>query len=433
MTGTPQDQILQNGTTIPLSSVNPPAPQEKKESFFDKQLNRVVGFLAKATGQPDPKTGSISSNTTPITATQATTITSQLPNGETVNWISQETLPSVNIPTPPMEEEQGFFQKLVANTQNLLSKTGDFATSIANKTSAVAGTISNSTQNFANGVVEKTNAVSSTITSAPTMIANQAGNLIDKGVAMWGQLKDNIQTNAQNLTSNPLSGIQNLGGQLTEGVQQIGGQMGSGIQNLGQQTLQQGQNLVSNPLGTVENLGTQVATQGQQLVNNPIWTVGNLGNQVVQQGQALASDPLRGVQNLWNQVNTQVGNLTTPPPQTLETVPTLPNEEATSGDFAPHTSPILSPVSNNPTNNGIVNSGGLLSSLGQGAQNFFEKTKEIWTTTFDKTKDFIQNPVEHIDSLAGAGAEQTPLPPQTPNTNSLENLIPAETPVQPQS
>lgn len=83
-----------------------------------------------------------------------------------------------------MEEEQGFFQKLIANTQNLLSKTGDFATSIANKTSAVAGTISNSTQNFANGVVEKTNAVSSTITSAPTMIANQAGNLIDKGVAM---------------------------------------------------------------------------------------------------------------------------------------------------------------------------------------------------------------------------------------------------------
>ena len=51
----PEAVYAQNITTVPLSEVNPPEP--KQPSFFDRTLGKLVGFIAKATGQPDPITG----------------------------------------------------------------------------------------------------------------------------------------------------------------------------------------------------------------------------------------------------------------------------------------------------------------------------------------------------------------------------------------
>ena len=51
----PEAAVAQNITTVPLSQVNPPEP--KQPSFFDRTLGKLVGFIAKATGQPDPVTG----------------------------------------------------------------------------------------------------------------------------------------------------------------------------------------------------------------------------------------------------------------------------------------------------------------------------------------------------------------------------------------
>ncbi|MDO4714137.1 MAG: hypothetical protein Q4B28_05900 [bacterium] len=50
---TATDNNVQNGTSVPLSNI---APAEEKQGFFDRNLNRLVGFIAKATGQPDPQT-----------------------------------------------------------------------------------------------------------------------------------------------------------------------------------------------------------------------------------------------------------------------------------------------------------------------------------------------------------------------------------------
>ncbi|MDO4714136.1 MAG: hypothetical protein Q4B28_05895 [bacterium] len=137
--------------------------------------------------------------------------------------IINEPLPT---PTPTPEtsapvEEKSFFQKLIANTQNLLNKTSEISSTIVNKTQNIAGSISNTTQNMANKIVEKTTAVSSTITNAPNMIAGQANTLIDKGIAMGGQLKDSVQNNAQNLTSNPLGAVQDIGSQIGQGAKNI--------------------------------------------------------------------------------------------------------------------------------------------------------------------------------------------------------------------
>ena len=48
-----ENQNLAQGTTVPLSEVNQPAPEE---SMVDKGLKNMAGFFAKMTGQPDPQT-----------------------------------------------------------------------------------------------------------------------------------------------------------------------------------------------------------------------------------------------------------------------------------------------------------------------------------------------------------------------------------------
>ena len=330
----PEAAVAQNITTVSLSEVNP--PEQKKPSFFDRTLGKLVGFIAKATGQPDPITGLKNGESAPAQ------------QGMNQDWIAQMPIEGQQVP----QQEPWFFQKLVASTQNLLDKTTSVANSITSTTSNIAGKIT-----------EKTNAVAGVITSAPTMVANQATNLINKGVDMWGQLKDSIQTNAQNLAGNV-------------------------------------QNFASNPVGGVQNF-----------VADPMAGVQNIGNQVMQSGQQVVAS----AQQMWGQVVNSVQGVGVQipfavPVQATESVPVQTQDAAAvqMPENASQTQVVAQsvPVQLNPIEN-------VFSGIKQGASNFVEKTKQ-----------FVQNPVESIDGFAGSGAgnQQVSVQTETENTTSLDQL-----------
>ena len=414
----PEAVSAQNITTVPLSQVNPPEP--KQPSFFDRTLGKLVGFIAKATGQPDPITG--------------------LKNGESTlaqqgmdqEWVAQMPIEGQQVP----QQEPWFFQKLVASTQNLLDKTTSVANSITSTTSNIAGKIT-----------EKTNAVAGAITSAPTMVANQATNLINKGVDMWWQLKDSIQTNAQNLAgnvqnfasnpvwgvqnfvANPIAGVQNIGNQVMQSgqqvmasAQQMWGQVVHGVQNAGGQVMNGVQNVWWGVVSNMQNMWGQMMNGVSQFASNPVWGVQNfvadpmagvqnIGNQVMQSGQQVVAS----AQQMWGQVVNSVQSVGVQvpfqvPAQATEFVPIQTQDAAAvqMPENASQTQVVAQsvPVHLNPIEN-------VFSGIKQGASNFVEKTKQ-----------FVQNPIESIDGFAGSGAQtdQASVQTETENTTSLDQL-----------
>ena len=419
----PEAVSAQNITTVPLSEVNP--SEQKQPSFFDRTLGKLVGFIAKATGQPDPITGLKNGESAPAQ------------QGMNQDWIAQMSIEGQQVP----QQEPWFFQKLVASTQNLL-----------NKTTSVANSITSTTSNIAGKITEKTNAVAGAITSAPTMVANQATNLINKGVDMWGQLKDSIQTNAQNLAgnvqnfasnpvggvqnfvTNPIAGVQNIGnqvvqsgqqvmnsaqqmwGQVVNGVQNAGGQVMSGVQNVWWGVVSNMQNMWGQMMNGVSQFASNPVGGVQNFVADPMAGVQNIGNQVMQSGQQVVAS----AQQMWGQVvnsvqsvgvqvpfQTQVQNSESSFVQTQEATPIQIPELVSQAQMASETVSTQSvPVQSNPFEN-------VFSGIKQGATNFVEKTKQ-----------FVQNPVESIDGFAGSGAQtdQASVQTETENTTSLDQL-----------
>ena len=414
----PEAVSAQNITTVPLSEVNPPEP--KQPSFFDRAVGKLVGFIAKATGQPDPITGL--KNRESIPAQQ----------GMNQEWLVQMPIEGQQVP----QQEPWFFQKLVASTQNLL-----------NKTNSVASSITSTTSNIAGKITEKTNAVAGAITSAPTMVANQATNLINKGVDMWGQLKDSIQTNAQNLAgnvqnfasnpvggvqnfvANPIAGVQNIGnqvmqsgqqvmasaqqmwGQVVHGVQNAGGQVMSGVQNVWWGVVSNMQNMWGQMMNGVSQFAANPVGGVQNFVADPMAGVQNIGNQVMQSGQQVVAS----AQQMWGQVVNSVQGVgvqipfqvpvqatESVPVQTQDAVPLQMPENASQTQVVAQSVPVqLNPIEN------------VFSGIKQGASNFVEKTKQ-----------FVQNPVESIDGFAWSGAQtdQASVQTETENTTSLNQL-----------
>ena len=414
----PEAAVAQNITTVSLSEVNP--PEQKKPSFFDRTLGKLVGFIAKATGQPDPITGLKNGESTPVQ------------QGMIQDWIAQMPIEGQQVP----QQEPWFFQKLVASTQNLL-----------NKTTSVANSITSTTSNIAGKITEKTNAVAGAITSAPTMVANQATNLINKGVDMWGQLKDSIQTNAQNLAgnvqnfasnpvggvqnfvANPIAGVQNIGnqvmqsgqqvvasaqqmwGQVVHGVQNAGGQVMNGVQNVWWGVVSNMQNMWGQMMNGVSQFASNPVGGVQNFVADPMAGVQNIGNQVMQSGQQVVAS----AQQMWGQVvnSVQAVGVQVPfqvpvqatesvPVQTQAAVPLQMPENASQTQVVAQSVPVqLNPIEN------------VFSGIKQGASNFVEKTKQ-----------FVQNPIESIDGFAWSGAQtdQASVQTETENTTSLDQL-----------
>lgn len=445
------ENSIQNGTSVPLWNIATP---EEKQGFFDRNLNRLVGFIAKATGQPDPKTGAPAHSTQQLPQAPMPEA-NPMPDGLTgvqgvpTPQISHNTEAS----TAPASKQKSFFENLIAKTQNLLNKTSEISSNIVNKTQSIAGNISATTQNMANTVAEKTTAVSNTITNAPNMIAGQANTLIDKGMHMGGNLKETIQSNAQNLTSNPLGAVQNIGTQIGQGAQNIWNQVVQGTQNLWAQAMQQGQNLATNPLGAVQNIGQQ----GQNFANNPISSIQNVGTQVVDQSQHLITTWQLAQQTATIQANTpDTENPATTITSGDEATVSLPEanpvqqtvwetaESETPSSVVPTSlptadpTPIISmpdtPNPQAPVQEEVkeevktpVNSENIFSSLQQGASNLFAQTKQLWSSTFANTKEFLESPVTKIDQITGAGGT-TPeqLPPNNENTTTLDQLNPPQ-------
>lgn len=414
----PEAVSAQNITTVPLSQVNPPEP--KQPSFFDRTVGKLVGFIAKATGQPDPITGIKNGESAPAQ------------QGMNQEWVAQMPIEGQQVP----QQEPWFFQKLVASTQNLL-----------NKTSSVANSITSTTSNIAGKITEKTNAVAGAITSAPTMVANQATNLINKGVDMWGQLKDSIQTNAQNLAgnvqnfasnpvggvqnfvANPIAGVQNIGNQVVQSgqqvmasAQQMWGQVVNGVQNAGGQVMNGVQNVWWGVVSNMQNMWGQMMNGVSQFASNPVGGVQNfvadpmagvqnIGNQVMQSGQQVVAS----AQQMWGQVvnSVQEAGVQIPfqtPVQNSESS-FVQTQEATPIQMPDHASQTQAvkqsvPVQLNPIEN-------VFSGIKQGATNFVEKTKQ-----------FVQNPVESIDGFAGSGGQtdQVSVQTETENITSLDQL-----------
>lgn len=414
----PEAVSAQNITTVPLSQVNPPEP--KQPSFFDRTLGKLVGFIAKATGQPDPITGLKNGESAPAQ------------QGMNQEWVAQMPIEGQQVP----QQELWFFQKLVASTQNLL-----------NKTTSVANSITSTTSNIAGKITENTNAVAGVITSAPTMVANQATHLINKGVDMWGQLKDSIQANAQNLAgnvqnfasnpvwgvqnfvANPVAGVQNIGnqvmqsgqqvmasaqqmwGQVVHSVQNAGGQVMNGVQNVWWGVVSNMQNMWGQMMNGVSQFASNPVGGFQNFVADPMAGVQNIGNQVMQSGQQVVAS----AQQMWGQVVNSVQSVGVQipfqvPAQATEFVP-VQTQDATAVQMhenASQTQVVAQsvPVQLNPIEN-------VFSGIKQGATNFVEKTKQ-----------FVQNPVESIDGFAGsgAGAQQVSVQTETENTTSLDQL-----------
>lgn len=93
--------------------------------------------------------------------------------------------------------------------------------------------------------------------------------------------------------------------------------------------------------------------------------------------------------------------------QTQEATPIQIPEQASQAQMASETVSTQSvPVQSNPFEN-------VFSGIKQGATNFVEKTKQ-----------FVQNPVESIDGFAGSGAgnQQVSVQTETENTTSLDQL-----------
>ena len=89
--------------TVPMNEIN--QSPEKKENLFERGVKKLVGFIAKATGQANPETG-----------------------------VSSVSSPDSNEQTSSPMSNPSFFEKLVSSTQNLLNKTEDFANKTAEKT-----------------------------------------------------------------------------------------------------------------------------------------------------------------------------------------------------------------------------------------------------------------------------------------------------------
>lgn len=156
----------------------------------------------------------------------------------------------------------------------------------------------------------------------------------------------------------------------------------------------------SNPVGGVQNF-----------VADPMAGVQNIGNQVMQSWQQVVAS----AQQMWGQVVNSVQGVGVQvpfqvPAQATEFVPVQTQDAAAvqMPENASQTQVVAQsvPVQLNPIEN-------VFSGIKQGASNFVEKTKQ-----------FVQNPIESIDGFAGSGAgnQQVSVQTETENTTSLDQL-----------
>lgn len=144
--------------------------------FFEKTVKNFVGFIAKVTGQADPKQQTA---TPPADGTSSSSpATALTPTADQNNGGS-------DMP----KKEASFFDKLVASTQNLLNKTEQFATKATEKTKQLTQSI----REAPSKVVDKTNTVIQKGVNFGEKVKNQAEHTIDKGVDFGKNLQSTMK------------------------------------------------------------------------------------------------------------------------------------------------------------------------------------------------------------------------------------------------
>lgn len=336
----------QTPQTVDLSSVNPPQNSAPQEGFFDRQLKNFAWFLAKVTWQPDPQTWS--QNPAPQSTPQES--------------ITQQ-------PSEPALKESSFFDKLVANTQGLLNKTQELATSIADKTSTFSEGLVKTTQNVTSTVQNVSNSVISTTTNAAQTIASAPQNIANT----VGSIAEQTTNQVQNLGNQATSTAQNFANQATQGVSNL---VQTG-QEIWSQIVDHGSQAVSNIQTSATQAATTIQNQTSNFMQNPVETLQSSAENLTNQAQNIAQQSV----NIAQQTATQTQ-------QTIE-----------QGSQT-----------------------GLLNQISSGVIQIVDKSKEIWSSAIENTKSFVENPVEKVDSLISAGMPQTPVQTETENTTSLDNL-----------
>lgn len=115
---------------------------QKKEGFFEKGIKNLVKFTAKKTGNPDPESGSI--------------------EGASEN----------------KKDDQGFFNKLVSGTKNLLSHA----------------------ENITETAVSKTKEVTKKIIDLPGKVVGTTAETLQKGVDKGNELKEKIEGKSEEIS-----------------------------------------------------------------------------------------------------------------------------------------------------------------------------------------------------------------------------------------
>ena len=229
----------QTPTTVQLDSI--PSWEPPKMGFFEKTVKNFVGFIAKVTGQADPKQQTA---TPPADGTLSSSpAAAPTPSADQNNGGS-------DMP----KKEASFFDKLVASTQNLLNKTEQFATKATEKTKQLTQSI----REAPSKVVDKTNTVIQKGVNFGEKVKNQAEHTIDKGVDFGKNLQSTMKEWAQQFKTNPIQ----AGGNVISGAAHSTVEIGKG---LGWQAKEIGSNTVAKIKDTGSTIKEHIHNAGQQV------------------------------------------------------------------------------------------------------------------------------------------------------------------------
>lgn len=264
--------------SIQLSEVNP--TPEKKENFLEKGVKRFVGFIAKATGQPDPERW---------TASTSSATPSEGGNSEAAS--------------------PGFFDKLVSSTQNLLNKT----------------------EEFANKAAEKTKNLTQTIREAPGKVVEKTNTMIDKGINLGEKVKSRAETAVKsgvdfgkNLKNTMVEGAQKF----TEPPPQATGDIGKGVVsatgNFWKEVADQTKDLASSSLEHAKEgakiLGDEVKNAGQQLHIDEEGLMKVTPTNLIGEMKEKGKDALEKTKSLWKNIVDNTTDLLKNPVEHLDSL-----------------------------------------------------------------------------------------------------------------
>ena len=264
--------------TVPMNEIN--QSPEKKENLFERGVKNLVGFIAKATGQPNPETG-----------------------------VSSVASPDSNEQTSSPRTNPSFFEKLVSSTQNLLNKTEDFASKAAETTKILTQNIREAWEK----TVEKTNAVLDKGISLWEQVKSRAETTVNSGLDFGKNLKTTVTEWAQKFTENPFQAAGEIGKGIVTSTANLGKDLGEQIKDAGSVSLEQFQEGVQTLENGVSQAGEQVSLGG---ADKMMTTATNFIADLKGKGK----DALTATKEIWKSVVEKTSDLMKNPIEHLDTL-----------------------------------------------------------------------------------------------------------------